>query len=207
MPNSSHMSSEAKWIGGGKFPQAPFFRRECDLPAEVESASIRICGLGYYELHVNGKKIGDHVLDPIVTQYDQRARAVTYDVTEQLSRGDNAIGVILGNGWYKAASPDAWQFEHAPWTDNPKLILWLKATMRDGSSVDVVSNSDWRVCHDSPIQFNALRNGEYYDARMEQAGWDEPGFDDSNWKSAQVKPGPGGVLEEQTSPWKLLIWS
>src|SRR5210317_2319390 len=88
----SENSDNAQWIGGGKFPQAPLFRRDFELPAEVESASIRICGLGYYELRLNGKKTGDHVLDPIVTQYDKRARAVTYDITEHLKSGPNAIG-------------------------------------------------------------------------------------------------------------------
>ncbi len=194
------MSDTAQWIGGGKFPQAPLLRREFELASEVESASVRICGLGYYELRLNGSRVGDHVLDPVVTQYDKRVRAVTYDVSEQLQAGANAIGVILGNGWYNCSTPDAWNFQQAPWRDNPKLILWLDTILKDGSRTQVVSNSQWKVCRESPIQFNALRNGETYDARLEKPGWDQPAFDDSEWRQTTIVPGPGGLLEEQTDP-------
>lgn len=196
----SENSDNAHWIGGGKAPQAPLMRREFELPAEVESASIRICGLGYYELRLNGSKVGDHVLDPIVTQYDKHVRAVSYDVTEQVQTGANAMGVILGNGWYNSTTPDAWNFEHAPWRSSPKLILWFDAITKDGSRIQMVSDCNWKVCCDSPIQFNALRNGETYDARLEKAGWDQPGFDDAEWKLARIVPGPGGLITEQTSP-------
>ncbi len=191
---------KAQWIGGGKFPQAPYFRREFELGSTLKTAIVRICGLGYYELHLNGSKVGDHVLDPIVTQYDQRVRSVNYDVAEQLRQGVNAIGVILGNGWYNCSTPDAWNFERANWRDHPKFNLCLELTFDDGTVMELGSNSEWTVCVDSPIRFNALRNGETYDARLAPVAWDLPGFDDHSWKQACIVPGPGGVMEEQTSP-------
>src|SRR5204862_4075306 len=79
---------------------APLLRRAFRLDGKIEQARAYICGLGYYELHINGRKIGDHLLDPGYTRYDKRALCETYDVTESLHRGRNALGAVLGNGWY-----------------------------------------------------------------------------------------------------------
>ncbi len=203
-----HDNWTAQWIGRADTtliswvndtPPAPMLRTEFELPAAVTTARLRICGLGYYELRLNGLKVGDHVLDPIVTQYDQLVRYVTYDVAPFLSSGTNALGVILGNGWYNCQTAVVWNLDKAPWRSYPKLLLQLDLTFSDGRTMRVVSGPDWRVS-EGPIRVDALRNGETYDAREERPGWDAPGFDDSAWDPAGVVPPPGGVLEEQTSP-------
>ncbi|MDA0989481.1 MAG: alpha-L-rhamnosidase N-terminal domain-containing protein, partial [Verrucomicrobia bacterium] len=103
------MTLSGQWIGAsearltdwrGAVLPAPLFRKEFRIPSAVKQARVRLCGLGYQELRLNGSKVGDHVLDPIVTQYDQRVRFVAYDVTDRLQVGDNVLGVMLGNGWY-----------------------------------------------------------------------------------------------------------
>ena len=199
---------QAQWIGrpaaclvnwqGAVLP-APLFRRELELAAPVREARASICGLGYYELYLNGIKVGDHVLDPTVTQYDRRVRYVTYDVTDLLEQGTNAVGVMLGNGWYNCHTPDVWHFDKASWRDYPKMICQLEVTLDDGRQTVVCSGPDWKV-GDGPIRFDGLRNGETYDARCERLGWDRPGFDDSEWQHAAVVAEPGGVLELQVSP-------
>lgn len=202
------MSVQVQWIGrpdatlvnwqGAVLP-APMFRREFGLDDDVKTANLKICGLGYYDLRLNGAKVGDHVLDPLVTQYDQRVRYVVHDVTDQLRKGDNAVGVILGNGWYNCFTSEQWHFDKASWRDYPKLWLELAIEMVNGKTMTIASGPGWKV-GDGPIRFDGLRNGETYDAREERPGWDRPGFDDSAWENAGVVAAPGGVLEEQTSP-------
>ena len=93
---------------------APLLRRAFTLDGKIKQARAYICGLGYYELHINGNKIGDHLLDPGYTRYDRRDLYVTYDVTDALRRGKNAVGVILGNGWYNVQTKAVWNFHKAP---------------------------------------------------------------------------------------------
>ena len=127
--------------------------------AAGQSARVYICGLGYYELHLNGEKVGDHVLDPAFTRYDRRALYVTYDVTRQLQKGPNALGVILGNGWYNMHTRCVWDFDKAPWRDRPVLRCQLEITFDDGSKMVVASDATWRVTT-GPIVFDSIRNGE-----------------------------------------------
>ena len=106
------------WIGsdiGPDDPHAVYLRREMKLSNRLTRATAYISGLGYYELYLNGKRVGDHVLDPAFTDYDKRVMYVTYDVTGQLLSGANAVGVILGNGWFHPITPDLFGFEKAPW--------------------------------------------------------------------------------------------
>jgi alpha-L-rhamnosidase len=202
------MTMSSQWIGrpnvcllNWESPvlPAPLFRREFRLAGAVKRAQVKICGLGYYELRINGEKVGDHVLDPVVTQYDRRVRYIAYDVTAHLQAGANAVGVTLGNGWYNCFTKDVWHFDKASWRDYPKLWLELRIEQEDGETVAIASGPDWRV-GDGPIRFDGLRNGETYDAREERPGWDRPGYDDRAWPHAAVVPGPGGELEEQTGP-------
>ncbi len=178
---------------------APLFRSEFRLNDEVKGAEVKICGLGFYELRMNGEKVGSHVLDPIVTQYDQRVRYVAYDVTDRLRTGSNTVGVMLGNGWYNCFTAEVWHFDKASWRDYPKLWLELTVQLSTNERVNICSSPDWKV-GDGPLRFDGLRNGEIYDARLERPGWDCPGYDDSDWANAVAVPGPGGIMEEQKSP-------
>ena len=197
----------AGWIGRsialqnwqGEVMPAPLLRKTFQLEEPVTFASVRVCGLGYHELSINGIKVGDAVLSPTVTQYEKRVSFVEHVVTDYLRIGENAIGVILGNGWYNTHTPDVWHFDKASWRDYPKLCFQLDAILADGHSVSVISDESWRI-HDSPITFDGLRNGEHYDARLEQQGWSEPGFNASDWQTASIVSPPGGKLELEIAP-------
>ena len=125
----------ARWIGSGDslgnwdnpVLPAPFFRTEFVCGKERDTpARVALCGLGYYELYINGRRVGDQVLDPVFSQYDRHCRYVIFDVTEYLLPGTNCVGVILGNGWYNS-HVIGWHFDKAPWREYPKLLLALSA--------------------------------------------------------------------------------
>lgn len=185
-----------KWIGLNSAESAPFFRGEFELES-IKGAKLAICGLGWYECYLNGRRVGDHVLDPIFTNYDRRTRYVVYDVSEYLRPGKNAAGVVLGNGWYHHIDSDVWNFDRAPWLDCCKFALRLEV---DGQIVFASDPVAWKATAEGPIRFNSLRCGERYDARLEMPGWSEPGFCDGNWDAAIPLAPPGGILEEQTTP-------
>ena len=195
---------KAKWIGrpnvilnNWEKPvlPAPFFRKTFDYQGTTHNAKVHICGLGYYELYLNGQKVGDHVLDPVVTHYDQRARYVTYDITEHLVQGKNTFGVILGNGWYNSHTSEVWHFDKVSWRDYPKLLLQC---VIDHKTV-ICSDASWKTAC-GPILFDGLRNGETYDARLELDGWSSPDYDESKWEKVAQVSGPGGILQPQTMP-------
>lgn len=175
---------------------SPLFRKAFAVVKPVRSAHVYVCGLGYHELHLNGRKVGDHVLEPGFTRYDRRALYVTYDVTKNLRQGMNALGVMLGNGWFNSATRDVWDFDKAPWRNTPRLILQLQIRYIDGSTQAVVSDSTWSTSA-GPITFNAIRNGETYDARLEQPGWDTPGYQEHGWQEAVEVEGPTQKLVAQ----------
>jgi alpha-L-rhamnosidase len=191
----------AKWISAPESDPnavrpAPLLRKTFVLSQSILKARVYICGLGYYELYLNGGKVGNHVLDPAFTRYDKRDLYVTYDVTEQLHKGFNAICVILGNGWYNAHAREEWDFDKAPWRDRPKLLCQLEMTFADGSSRIIVSDETWRV-RSGPIVFDSIRNGETYDARLDIPAWDSSETDDSDWPLVRIATSPGGQLAAQ----------
>ncbi len=193
----------ANWItapgSDDGMPPAPIFRKSFVLSKPIRQARLYLCGLGYYEAHLNGRKVGDHVLDPAFTRYDRRALYVTYDVTEHLSSEFNAIAVVLGNGWYDMDAEAAWDFNKAAWRARPTLRCQLEVTFRDGTTRTIASDGTWRVAP-SPITFNCIRQGETYDARREIPGWNTAGMSDANWPLAKVGPGPKGTLSAQMMP-------
>lgn len=195
---------QADWIGapiqvGQSQAYAPYFRKPFPVSGKVRSARVYVCGLGYYELSINGARVSDHVLDPAFTRYDRRALYVTYDVTALLAAGENAVGVVLGNGLYNQTMPDAWHFNVTPWRGNPCLRFQLEIEYEDGQRARVASGPGWKTSP-GPIRANATRSGESYDARLEMPGWDRHGFDDKTWLPAIVVSGPAGALRAQSLP-------
>ncbi|HRZ58296.1 MAG TPA: alpha-L-rhamnosidase N-terminal domain-containing protein, partial [Candidatus Paceibacterota bacterium] len=175
---------------------APLLRKEFALEKEIRRARAYVSGLGYYELRLNGERVGDHVLDPGWTSYARRVLYSTYDVTAQLRRGPNALGLMLGNGWFNPLPLRLWNHINLRDTlphGEPRVILQLVVEFADGTFQTVVTDETWRAC-DGPIVRNNVYLGEVYDARREQPGWDTPGFDDSRWthtlRSAEPKLGP-----------------
>ena len=202
---------KAQWISIPGYPNcfpstklvpSPVLRHEFAVRKPVKSARAYVCGLGYFELHVNGAKVGDHVLEPLFTNYDKRVLYVTHDITAQVKAGRNAFGVFLGNGWYNPQPRDVWNFHAAAWRDRPKLLLQAEIVYEDGTVQRVVSGPDWRVST-GPVVFDGLRNGETYDARLELPGWDAAGFDDAAWKPAEIAPAAAGRRVAQTVPIKV----
>lgn len=178
---------------------AVLLRKEIAVSKLPARATACVCGLGYCEVSINGKKIGDHKLDPAFTDYTKRILYSTYDVTELLRSGRNAIGATLGAGWYDSPTIDDWQFHRAPWIAPPKLLLCVDIDYVDGTHESIVSDGTWKEST-GPIVFNSIRGGETYDARREKHGWDQPGYDDAEWANAHIVPPPQGRLMAQMHP-------
>ena len=178
---------------------SPLLRRAFEINKPLVRATAFVCGLGYYELHVNGSKIGDRVLDPKFTRYDKRVLYATYDVTGQLLQGKNAVGVMLGNGFYNQHAADVWNFQRSPWRGEPAMLFQLRLDYADGTSETIASDATWRAST-GPLVHDGIRNGEEYDARLELSGWDTAAFDDRGWAEPQIVAGPKGVLRAEMSP-------
>ncbi len=168
-----------------KYDPSPLFRKEFQLNKKISSANLFICGLGYYEAFLNGKKVGDHVLDPAWTNFDQRSMYVTYDVTNQLNVGTNAIGVMLGRGQYNPLCNDIWGLSVSSWIDQPKVIVMLSLEYADGTKSNVISDNSWKTTG-GPVVYDDTRHGELYDARLEQKGWSSASFKNDGWRGASV---------------------
>ncbi len=187
------------WDGsvGLPSPPEPLLRKDFLAGKRVASARAYISGLGYYKLYVNGQRIGDHELDPAFTIYDKTVLYATYDVTDALRSGANALGVSLGRGYFGMTNPGDWVA--SPWHGEPRLKLELDITYRDGKTQRVVSDGSWKVA-DGPTRADSVINGEIYDARLEQPGWNRPGFDASSWTPALAVTAPAGTLHAQELP-------
>lgn len=191
---------KARWIGSHDAkttPVAPLLRTTFTLDRPIERARAYVSGLGYYELRLNGHRVGRSVLDPGWTDYRKRVLYSTYDVTDALTEGYNVAGVMLGAGWFRSPA------EAVPSQIVPQAILELHITLDDGSTVVVCTGDDgWLATTDGPIVENSIYDGETYDARREIAGWDQsPVLTDplstARWSRAlEVEP-PGGVLQSQ----------
>jgi alpha-L-rhamnosidase len=188
-----------KWIARNESVEEqplPLLRREFGIDKPIKQARVYVTGLGYYELSINGEKIGDRRLEPGYTRFDKRVLYATHDVTDKLRQGKNALGMMLGNGWFNVQERAAWDFDKAPWRASPRMLLELQIEYEDGSTETIVSDENWQAT-DGPITYSVIYGGETYDATREQQGWDEPGFDDKNWSAVQVVEGPGGKLVAQ----------
>ncbi len=174
---------------------APMFRKEFHCSKQIKSARMYVSGVGYYEASLNGERVGDHRLDPAFTRYDKTVLYVCYDITSQLGK-DNAVGIILGNGWYNMFSKAVWGFDHAPWRGKPRALMQIEVVYADSTKETIVTDDSWKVAP-SPVTFNNIRQGMVHDARLEQKGWDKPGYDDVNWTNVFVVPSPGGELKSQ----------
>ncbi|MCU0960723.1 MAG: glycoside hydrolase family 78 protein [Pirellulaceae bacterium] len=176
----------------GRYLRREFQTREGKTPSR---ATAFICGLGFFDLHVNGRRLDDQRLNPALTGYDQRALYVTFDLTSHIVPGANAVGVVLSNGRFfapRVANP-------MPMRNYgyPKLRACLRLEYADGSTQDIITDDSWLVTTEGPLRASNEFDGEEYDARREQPGWDEPGFTGAGWAPASVVSAPGGALEAQ----------
>lgn len=175
---------------------APYFRKSFSAPKKVKSARAYVAVGGLYELYINGQKIGNHRLDPMYTRFDRRTLYVTYDVTHALQEGNNAIGLLLGNGWYNHQSTAVWFFHEAPWRNRPAFCLDLRITYEDGSQEVITSGKGWKTAL-SPVIFNSIYTAEHHDARLEKEGWNTPDYNDKDWKDVIFRTSPSQNIVAQ----------
>jgi hypothetical protein len=172
-----------------------YLRKSFRTNGKVKSAIIEICGLGHYELSLNGEKIGDSEFAPLWSDYDKTVYYNTFNVTKNIQK-NNVIGVLLGNGFYNEQGGRyvKMQVSFGP----PTLFFRMQITYQNGLKEEIVSDRSWKYSP-SPIVFNDMYGGEDYDARLEQNGWDTYNFDDSNWQPVVVQEAPKGKLTLQTA--------
>lgn len=196
---------QGTWIqgthAGVTLQPATYFRTSFVLPAKqrIRRARLFASALGTYQASLNGKNVSDAVLAPGWTDYHVRVPYQAYDVTGLLRHGANAIGIILGDGWY-AGEISYWcthsSRERPHYALPPAIRTELRVEYQDGSQVIVGSDPTWRCSQGGPIRSSDIYQGEVYDSRLEMAGWDEPGFEDAGWNLARL-----------TSRTQRMVWS
>ncbi len=167
------------------YQPCPFLRREFPIRGTVRRAVVSATALGLYELRLNGRRVGDAALTPGWTDYHQRIQVQSWDVTEALRPGNNVLGAVLGDGWYAGNVAHVGRFQYGRYP--LRFLLQLHVEYADGSSEEIVSDGRWRGAS-GPIRYSDLQKGELYDARLEEDGWDRPGFDDAGWRPVETLP-------------------
>jgi alpha-L-rhamnosidase len=204
---------KAQWISDGSAnPQRdedyynedrmPLMRKEFLTRKKMTSARLYISGLGYYEAYLNGKRIGDHVLDPGFTSYKKETLYTVYDVTSLLVKGNNVAGIMLGNGWWNPLPFKLfgrWDLRNYQQTGRPCVKAELHVRYSDGTVDNIITNESW-LAAPGPVIRNNVYLGEQYDARLEQKNWNTRDADTAAWKNAVVVKGPSGTLSLQMQP-------
>lgn len=194
---------KAKWIQPGLNEDvsisnpAPYLRKEFKLKGDVIRARAYISVHGLYEAELNGKNVGDQVFTPGWTSYHHRIQYQTYDVTDLLQKGKNAIGVVLGDGWYRGRL--GWGGHRNSYGDELALILQIEVTYANGKTEIIRTDDSW-TASTGPILLSDIYNGETYDARLEAEGWSSPGFDDKSWQKVQIADFPQSILIAPQGP-------
>lgn len=175
----------------------PALRREFEVDASVASARLFVTTLGLYDIEINGTRVGDHQLAPGWTDYEKRVRYQVHDVTDLLQSGPNAIGALLGDGWYCG-----WiglRKTREAYGKRPALLCQLEITHADGTRTTLASDGDWRW-HASPILSSDIMQGETIDARRDLGAWTRAGYDDAGWSPVEVEADPGIALDAMSGP-------
>ena len=175
----------------GKHIPAPYLRKSFTAKAKVRYATVTVCGLGFYELFVNGDRLTKGLLAPYISNPDDILYYDEYDLTTHLTAGKNVLGFCLGNGMLNCPGGTIWDFQDVPYRSAPKLAMALQITYENGEQEQIFADESFKT-HPSPILFDDLRIGEIYDANRELAGWNLPEFDDSSWQNAILAETPRG---------------
>ena len=206
---------QAKWIGhefaddvlvGKTRLAARYLRKEFNLSENIAEARLYVSGLGQYSAYINGVEVAaDELLKPALSDYRKRVYFNTFDVTEILKNGDNAIGVTLAGGRftamrYNAANPDYDFTDNVLHFGTPRMILQLEVTYNDGSKSLIVSDESWKITNKGPIRTSNEYDGETYDENFELGDWTLPNYDDSSWLDAKSVEAPKGKLTQQPNP-------
>ncbi len=194
---------QASWIEPGlqedtaKSNPAAMLRKEFEVKGEVKSARAYVTCLGLYEMQIDGRRVGDQLFTPGWTSYDDHVQYQTYDVTGMFQKGRNAVGVTLGDGWYRGNL--AFRGQRDTYGRKLSLLFQLHINYMDGSRQLVVTDSSWKAST-GPILMSDIYNGETYDARLEKKGWSSPGFDDAGWISVLQADHPKSNLVAPAGP-------
>jgi alpha-L-rhamnosidase len=188
-----------KKLGPGK-DILPLFRKEFVVKKTIKKATVFIAGLGHFDMSLNGKKVGNHFLDAGWTQYDKNALYVTFDITNNLQKGKNVLGVMLGNGFYYIPRERYRKITIA--YGYPKMICRVLVEYSDGSMENIISDKSWKTTP-GPITFSSIYGGEDYDATVEQSGWNTPSFNDRSWKAPTIVDGPS-LTSQTATPLRIL---
>lgn len=175
------------------------FRKEVLLPGAVKSARLYASALGTYRFFINGKRVGDDYLTPGFTNYNKRVEYNAYDVTDHLSEGENAIGALLGEGWYSGFLGLDSKRPGGLWGRKPQLSAFLMVELESGEHIRVETDQSWRHFIGGLIYSDMLK-GEKFDARMYPDGWDQPGFGDDEWAWAGTDQGAQGIICANKAP-------
>ncbi len=175
----------------------PIFRRSFRLSGPPRRALLYGCGLGFHEFRINGARVGEDLFEPGWTDYRKTCRYSAYDVTDMLREGENALGLMLGNGFYRVTGGRYVKYKGS--FGPPRALALLRVEYADGRVEQVVSDGSWRAAS-GPITFSCIYGGEDYDARLEPEGWDRPGFDNSGWAAAVETEGPGAIMRGPGAP-------
>jgi alpha-L-rhamnosidase len=186
----------------GELPQpAAYLRKTLTISKDLRSARFYVTALGSYRVFLNGSRIGPDVMTPDFTDYRKRVLYQAYDVSRLLVNGDNVIGALLGDGWY--GSGLTWVGMHF-FPPPDRFLAQLELDYADGSHDTIVTDDAWKTAS-SAIVRSDIYGGEVYDARLEQPGWEKPGFDDSKWKPAVVTDAPAVTVSSQiTAPARVI---
>lgn len=193
---------KAQWIEPGYVEDSstrpsPLLRKRftIDKGKKLRSAIVYITAHGMYEASLNGKRIGHAVLTPGWTSYNKRLQYQAYDITDLITKGDNAVGVMLGNGWYRGYL--AWGGQHDIYGKTLGLLFQLQLTYSDGSTQTVVSDDSWKSST-GEVVYSEIYNGETIDARKQKPGWTAASYDDTKWSGVKL---PGTGLDNLVATW------
>jgi alpha-L-rhamnosidase len=176
-------------------------RKDFTTEKKIVRARAYATAHGLYELHINGKKVGDAYFTPGWTNYKKRLQYQAYDITGLLKSGENTVGAMLGDGWFKGSI--GWQDNWGYYGKNVALLCQLVLEYSDGSKDIITTDDTWKGTKDGPITLNSFYNGESYDARKELTGWDMPGYDDSGWEDVNIADyGYDEIIASQSVPVK-----
>ena len=168
------------------------FRKEFTLDKKIKRARVYVTAHGLYELYLNGRKVGDDLFTPGWTSYNKRLQYQVYDVTPYLQKGANAVGALLGDGWYRGYL--AFHGNRNTYGKKLALLMQMEILYADGTKTYILTDDTWRSSNDGPVRMSDIYNGETYDARRVGTAWKQAGYDDSRWTAVKKKNYPKDVL-------------
>lgn len=193
---------KAKWIemdsDTNRYSPSPHFRKEFSIDKPVKKAVVYVTSHGFYELHLNGRKVGNEVLTPGWTSYLKRLQYQVYDITAQVSKGKNAVAAVLGDGWYRGTL--GWGSNWAIYGKRLGLLMQMKVTFTDGTEQLIITDDTWKCNNNGALRMSDIYNGETYDATKKLTGWNMPEFNDTGWMKVRTGSYNNPLIASEGAP-------